>query len=43
MLFKDEPHSVYGDTCCHFNALGNQRVAQAIGGAIAGENDAPEQ
>ncbi len=35
MLFRDEPRSVYGDTCCHFNALGNQRVAEEIGRAIA--------
>ena len=42
MLFQDEPRSVYGDTCCHFNALGNQRVAEEIGRTIAGEEDEPE-
>lgn len=35
MLFKDEPRSVYGDTCCHLNALGNTQLAQAIGRTVA--------
>lgn len=39
MLFADEARSVYGDTCCHLNALGNELMATAIADAIA--NDAP--
>lgn len=35
MLFRDEARSVYGDTCCHFNRLGNQQLAEAIAAAIA--------
>ena len=35
MLFRDEPRSVYVDTCCHLNQLGNQQLAEAIAGAIA--------
>jgi len=34
MLFRDEPRSVYGDTCCHFNALGNELMATAIARTI---------
>jgi hypothetical protein len=34
MLFEDEPRTVYSDTCCHFNRLGNQRIAEAIAQAI---------
>jgi hypothetical protein len=34
MLFRDEPRTVYGDSCCHYNALGNELMAQAIGRAI---------
>src|SRR5262249_52482555 len=30
MLFKDEARSVYGDTCCHYNHLGNERVGEAV-------------
>jgi hypothetical protein len=35
MLFKDEPRSVYLDTCCHLNQLGNQQLAEAIARAIS--------
>jgi hypothetical protein len=34
MIFKDEPRTVYRDTCCHFNALGNARLATEIARAI---------
>jgi hypothetical protein len=34
MLFKDEPRSVYGDTCCHLNSLGNAELAEAIGRVV---------
>jgi hypothetical protein len=35
MLFAQEARSVYSDTCCHLNALGNGQLAQAIAQAIA--------
>jgi hypothetical protein len=41
MLFKDEPRSVYGDTCCNYNRLGNERVGEAIAMAIL-ESEVPE-
>lgn len=37
MMFKDEPRTVYSDTCCHLNGLGNTLLATEIGRAI----DAP--
>lgn len=36
-LFADESGTVYIDDCCHFNAAGNQRLAQAIAAAILRE------
>lgn len=30
MLFRDERRSVYGDTCCHLNRLGNELMAAEI-------------
>jgi len=38
-LFKDEPRSVYGDTCCHLNELGNHRLAEEIGRVIAAHDE----
>jgi hypothetical protein len=43
MLFKDEPRSVYGDTCCHLNALGNAELAEAIGRALSAVPPSAEQ
>lgn len=34
-LFAAEPATVYADSCCHLNALGNERLATAIGEAVA--------
>ena len=34
-VFADHPESIYVDTCCHVNRLGNQILAEAIGAAIA--------
>jgi hypothetical protein len=34
MIFRDEPRTVYRDTCCHFNALGSARLATEIAHAI---------
>jgi hypothetical protein len=34
MLFRGERRSVYGDTCCHLNRLGNELMAAAIAGAV---------
>ncbi len=34
MLFADTVEPTYGDDCCHYNALGDRMVAQAIGDAI---------
>lgn len=40
-IFADERRSVYADTCCHLNPLGNdllaERVAREIAGALAGD------
>lgn len=33
-LFADEPATVYVDSCCHLNALGNELLARAIGEAV---------
>jgi hypothetical protein len=41
MLFEDEPETVYRDTCCHLNGLGNARLATAVARAIA-RGDAPQ-
>ena len=35
MLFRDEPRTVYGDTCCHLNRLGNELMAAEIARAIS--------
>lgn len=35
-LFSDTEETVYLDTCCHYNAFGNARVARAIAGLVAG-------
>lgn len=34
MLFKEERRTVYSDTCCHLNALGNTLLATEIARAI---------
>jgi hypothetical protein len=34
MLFKNEPRTVYSDTCCHLNALGSTLLATEIARAI---------
>jgi hypothetical protein len=34
MLFQHTTGPTYGDDCCHFNSLGDQMLAQAIGDAI---------
>ena len=34
MIFKDESRTVYRDTCCHLNGLGNRQLATAIAAAI---------
>ena len=33
-LFQNEPRTVYSDTCCHLNALGNELMATAIAQAV---------
>ena len=33
--FADRPESIYVDSCCHVNRLGNQILAEAIAAAIA--------
>jgi hypothetical protein len=38
MMFKDERRTVYSDTCCHLNALGNMLLASEIGRAIDEHN-----
>jgi hypothetical protein len=35
MVFADEPRTVYADTCCHMNRLGNVLLAEAIARAVA--------
>jgi hypothetical protein len=42
-LFADELRSVYGDTCCHLNGLGNQLLAEAIGRSLVARAGAAEQ
>ena len=34
LLFKDEPRTVYMDTCCHFNELGLTSLARYIASEI---------
>jgi hypothetical protein len=34
-LFREEPRTVYRDTCCHFNALGISAIADEIGRVVA--------
>jgi hypothetical protein len=34
LLFADEPATVYSDSCCHLNSLGNELLATAIGEAV---------
>ncbi len=40
-IFRDEPRTVYGDYCCHYNALGNRilmnNIATSIGRAMSAE------
>jgi hypothetical protein len=43
MLFRDEPRSVYGDTCCHLNGLGNELLAQAIAAEVNREEPPAEE
>jgi lysophospholipase L1-like esterase len=33
-LFADEERTVYGDDCCHLNAYGNRRLAEAVAAAL---------
>jgi hypothetical protein len=40
-LFEDESRTVYADTCCHLNDLGNQQLAEEIARAISDEVEAP--
>jgi len=35
-IFDREPEPVYKDDCCHFNQLGNEILAEFIGGRILG-------
>lgn len=39
-LFAETPESVYLDPCCHYNARGNARVAEAIAGRVLGPRSA---
>lgn len=34
-LFAEQPATVYADSCCHFNELGNELLARAIGETVA--------
>lgn len=34
-LFADEERTVYSDDCCHMNAYGNRRLAEAVAAALA--------
>lgn len=36
-VFKQETRTVYRDTCCHFNQLGIDTIAQSIGDAIVAD------
>jgi hypothetical protein len=38
MLFRDEPDTLYVDTCCHYNQRGVDLVARAIAAAIIDRN-----
>ncbi len=38
MLFKDDPRTIYQDTCCHVNERGSVALATAIGQAIADDS-----
>lgn len=33
-IFKDEPRTVYRDTCCHLNELGNELLVERIAAAV---------
>jgi hypothetical protein len=35
LLFRDEARTVYSDTCCHLNELGNRELAEAIAAEVA--------
>ena len=37
MIFRNTTAPTYNDDCCHYNALGDQMVAQAIGDAIVAD------
>jgi hypothetical protein len=39
MLFKDDPRTVYRDTCCHLNERGSVVLAEAIAQAIIDDSD----
>lgn len=39
MLFRDERRSVYSDTCCHLNRLGNELMAAEIARTVGQERD----
>ena len=39
MLFKDEERTLYNDTCCHMNLLGNKILAKEIAGAIIANSE----
>ncbi|MDG1984358.1 MAG: hypothetical protein P8M11_07315, partial [Planctomycetota bacterium] len=34
LVFQDHPESIYVDSCCHVNRLGNQILAEAIAAAV---------
>lgn len=36
MIFGEVEETIYVDTCCHFNALGNRIMARAIAAAVRG-------
>ncbi|MDC0585106.1 hypothetical protein OAO71_00285 [Planctomycetota bacterium] len=35
LVYQDRPESIYVDSCCHVNRLGNQILAEAIAAAVA--------
>jgi hypothetical protein len=39
MLFRDESRSVYSDTCCHLNRLGNELMATEIARTVGQQRD----
>jgi len=41
-IFKDEPRTIYRDTCCHVNELGNELMAKRIAQAVL-ESSAPSR